>query len=85
MMTVHSEDRRNKELMNVPKEIPMMLLNEEWAIRNHGQTLKRLNERGGLGVLEMLNIIHKRKWGYGTESQDCVDELNSIISAHING
>lgn len=37
-------------------------LNEEWAQRNHEQTLARLNERGGLSACEALAIIEKRRW-----------------------
>lgn len=37
-------------------------LNEEWAQRNHDQSLARLNERGGLGACEALAIIERRPW-----------------------
>lgn len=41
----------------LPAEIPDSLLNEDHAKHVHGQTLKRLNERGGMGVEEIvLNI-----------------------------
>lgn len=58
--------------------IPFDLLNEEWAGRNHGQTLDRLNERGGLGLDEALSIIERRKWRF-------IDEDTAIkaISEHI--
>jgi hypothetical protein len=41
------------------KEMPMEMLIplEKQAIHNHGQTLKRLNERGGLDVGEALAIL----------------------------
>lgn len=44
------------------RTIPFSLLNEEWAEINHGQTLKRLAERGGLGACEALAIMDKRRW-----------------------
>lgn len=37
-----------------PKEFPVGLFNEQWALKIHGQTLKKLNERGGLHPIEML-------------------------------
>ncbi len=44
------------------KAIPMNMLNEEWAQKNHSQSLERLNDRGGLAVSEVIAIIEKRKW-----------------------
>jgi hypothetical protein len=44
---------------NCPKEFPDELLNEEQAQKNHDQTLKRLNERGGLGAFEIICNIRK--------------------------
>lgn len=42
-----------------PKSLPDELFNEEWANKIHSQSLKRLNERGGLSILEMIgNIKH---------------------------
>jgi len=38
------------------------MLNEEWAQRNHSQTLQRLAERGGLGADEAIAIMDKRRW-----------------------
>lgn len=80
LMEVHSTSRHNKALKNVPSFVSFKLLNEEQAQRNHSQSLDKLNSRGGLGVLEILDIIHKRKWSHRTETQQEVDELNSIIS-----
>lgn len=35
---------------------------ERQAMRNHGQTLERLAERGGLAACEAVAIIEDRKW-----------------------
>lgn len=45
-----------------PKFIRWDALNEEWAQKNHGQTLKRLAERGGLSPCEALANIERRQW-----------------------
>lgn len=45
------------------KSMPMAMLDEKQAMRNHGQTLKRLAERGGLCVAEALAIMDGLKWG----------------------
>ena len=47
-----------------PWPIPMELLNEEWAQRNHSQSLNRLAERGGLSMCEALAIIERRPYEY---------------------
>lgn len=35
---------------------------EQQAMHNHGQTLKRLAERGGLSYCEALAVIEDRQW-----------------------
>jgi hypothetical protein len=42
--------------------IPLDVLNEEWAQNNHGQSLARLKERGGLSMCEAAAIVERRKW-----------------------
>lgn len=79
-MTVHSGDRRNKKLLNVPDSIPFAMLNERMAQWNHSQTLDRLNERGGLCVLEMLNNIDNKKLEFRGATQQEVDRLNSLVT-----
>ena len=46
------------------KEIPMAMLlpHEKQAIRNHGQSLHRLNERGGIDAAEALAILCDAGW-----------------------
>ena len=43
-----------------PKTVPWNSLNEEWALRNHKQSLERLNERGGLSPAEIHCNVNKR-------------------------
>ncbi len=47
------------------KEIPMemLILHERQAMRNHGgQSLQRLNERGGIDPAEALCILQDLNW-----------------------
>lgn len=37
---------------------------EAQAWKNHGQTLTRLNERGGLSVVELWHVVNDKDW-YG--------------------
>lgn len=49
-------------ILGTPLAIRMDMLNEQWAQNNHGQSLDRLAERGGLAPSETLAIIERRKW-----------------------
>jgi len=71
-----------KEIPNVPSRVPMHLLSEEQAMSNHGQTLKRLKERGGLGVKEAIALIKRQPYKtYGKmDNTAAVVMLNEIIN-----
>lgn len=45
-------------------QVPMAMLapHEKQAIRNHGQTLERLAERGGMACSEILAVINGLPW-----------------------
>lgn len=43
--------------------MPMAMLSEKQAQKNHGQSLDRLAERGGLSPSEALSIIDGLSWG----------------------
>ena len=58
--------------------IRMNLLNEDWAERNHGQSLDRLAERGGLSMAEAAAIIQKRQWSL---SETLIESLQIIARA----
>lgn len=62
--------------MSTPRDFPIMgckiIASIPWAIlapheeqaqANHGQSLKTLASRGGLGVSEAIAIIEGRRWG----------------------
>lgn len=80
--TVHSGDRSAKHLKNVPNSIPWGLLNEHFADINHKQSLNRLNERGGMGIVEILNNIDKKRLEFRHATQEDVDRLNLIVIAY---
>lgn len=42
--------------------VAFSVLNEEWAQKNHRQSLAMLASRGGLDVSEALAIIERRPW-----------------------
>ena len=61
-----------KTLLAIPME--MLLPHEKQALSNHGQSLHRLNERGGLCPVEALGIIEGRSWGELRGRSESADE-----------
>jgi hypothetical protein len=57
--------------------IDFSVLNEYWAQKNHGQSLTRLAERGGLSPCEAAAIIQQRPW----KSMDAAEALKIIDAA----
>lgn len=59
MRVVLGRDEKNRDVI---ANVPMFLLRpfEDYARRNHDQTLDRLRERGGLSVAEAVAIITGR-------------------------
>lgn len=72
------KDSRVKHFSN---GIDMALLNEEWARNNHGQSLDRLAERGGLSPCEAIAIISRRRWN-SIPDDVAVNQLKEIIKIH---
>lgn len=77
-MPIHPEDAKKSDC---PKQFPMHLLDEGQAQRNHSQSLKRLKERGGLSVREILAIVGKKPWSYygNLPWDEAIKTLNDII------
>lgn len=78
-MPIHPEDARKP---GCPKQFPMHLLSEDQAQKNHGQTLKRLKDRGGLGITEILAIVHRKKWSHYASLHwaDALSMLNEVLT-----
>lgn len=79
-MKVHGSTDRN--LKNYPDSVPDEMLSESWAQRNHLQSLQRLNQRGGMSVVELLNNIRGESLSFRNETQKDIDELNVLIEKH---
>lgn len=60
-------------------EVPFAMLvpHEAQARANHGQTLERLAQRGGLGVSEAICILEGRRWG---TVANCVENDRYLIN-----
>lgn len=82
------DQRGNKIYQELPDAIPNELLNEDWAKYIHNQTLERLNERGGLGIMELIMnlkrwrldyLIEKYGYNYKPTKKDA-DELLELLN-----
>lgn len=60
-------------------EIPweMIAPHERQTHANHGQSLERLAERGGLAACEALDIIEGRRWG---SAKPCIENEHYLIN-----
>ena len=67
-----------EEYPDCPLLIPYTILNEYQAQRNHGQSLARLNERGGLAPCEAVAIIERRLW-HKMPIREAIDILKGYI------
>lgn len=56
--------RSFKSELKHPESVPWSFVekHEAQALRNHYQTLKRLNERGGLSPVELWHVVQGRDW-----------------------
>ena len=61
----------------LPNFVDWAALNREQANINHGQTLERLAERGGLSPDEIVANIERRKW-----KPMKIEDALAAISAH---
>lgn len=73
-------DRREMETLGCPRLIPWVVLlkHEDRALKNHGQSLKRLAERGGLDASETVAILEERPWTRMT-NVDAVGKLKEFL------
>lgn len=56
-MTIMFSDKEYKGNKGIPQTFPFSFLNRKKAMSYHGQTLERLNERGGLCATEIVYNI----------------------------
>lgn len=54
---LHYKERQSNP--EFPETFPNELLDEGWTDKIHSQTLKRLNERGGLSPMEIMMNVNK--------------------------
>jgi hypothetical protein len=66
-----------------PVAFPMELFNEEWAQKNHGQSLQRLAERGGLSVCEMMANIYRRPYQQ-MDARKAIEQLCILKDQHLS-
>lgn len=62
------------------KIMPMAMLSEKQAMKNHGQTLERLAERGGICPAEALSIMDGLHWG----AVKVCDENDALLARRVD-
>jgi hypothetical protein len=81
-----SKTRIRPDVSDCPKSIPMSMLNEEYAKKNHYQSLQELAGRGGLDPREALAIINSHIYydhNYGQMSlREAIDELKRKVEEY---
>lgn len=65
-----------------PKQIPDEILDERWAAVIHSQTLKRLNERGGMSPSEVLLNIRKGSYKDLVSIPEAIPVLIEIVKKY---
>ncbi len=80
MMQVHEGGGLFRRYPDCPKQVPMRLLNEQWAQRVHMQSLKRLNERGGMCPTEIMANIYKVE-PTTLKEETAIADLKAILRA----
>lgn len=62
--------------------IPLNIIkqHEEQAFKNHGQTLKRLAERGGLSWIETLCVLEDRKYDYEISEEEAKKKVIKYVN-----
>lgn len=76
-------DEYGRSQLQCPRSIPWALIEPQdaQAHSNHGQSLERLAERGGLSPSEAVAVIEGRKWR-AMENVEAVAELRRHVTAY---
>ena len=69
-------------ILGTPFAVLMDTLNEQQALTNHGQSLARLAERGGLSFTEASAIAQRRAWNNRESVKEAAQVLASILTPH---
>ena len=80
------EERAALERLGCPHDVPWEFVapHEPQALRNHGQTLARLAERGGLSPAELLAVIEGRGWPRGARDVAAVPALLARLAPSVS-
>lgn len=77
------QERRECEPLGCPRTVPWALVaaHEAQALENHGQTVQRLAERGGMGTRELVAVLTDRHWREvrGMTEAEAVPELLVLL------
>ncbi len=71
----------NETPSDCPDGVPWVIVqqHDKQAVKNHGQTLKELNDRGGVSARELYAILTDHDFIWDITEQECVDFINVTI------
>jgi len=72
-------------LKDCPSAVPWGLLGpdeERQAQHNHGQTLRRLAERGGLSPRELYAVLRHEDFNYSSTNEHAIKYINGRVKLH---
>ncbi len=76
-MTIQLSLQAARHLTGFPTSVKMPMTREKRALKNHGQTLERLNERGGVSPCEAIALMRDTEWEIQT-SIEIVDAFREF-------
>ena len=64
----------------IPLEV--LIPHEKQALKNHGQTLQRLAERGGMDYMEILCVLEDKEpdWKRKMDNETCRNKVLKIVN-----
>ena len=70
-----------KQYPDCPEAVPDSFLNEKHALKIHSQTLKHLNERGGMGPSEIIGNIDKKSFHEIVHmcTREAIDRIKELL------
>lgn len=76
----HYRRRDGQDIPECPDSMPWGLIepHDEQAKKNHGQSLRRLSERGGLAPSEAVAVLENRHYWRMTDFE-AINRLNELI------
>lgn len=73
--------KTSKTPTDCPSKVPLSIVrpHEAQALKNHGQTLDHLNQRGGVSIQELHAILMDRPYDHTVTEQEAIDFVKAQV------